>query len=187
LLATVATAALVVASLRRPAGTCELTSAPTIEQVQELTQLVTLEIPVRDVQTTKLQGYTGGVSLVLVVVGEVEVAIDLSRAHLCDPQPDAKHITLILPNPELRRPRLDHDRTRVYRVDRSGLWYLLPGDAGEAELVNYGMERAQATLLAAATRLGALNQARRHAEQVLTHFFDSRGEHVAIHWTDEPP
>ncbi len=159
-----------------------LSSGPTIENVQRLARLVALRIAISDVHMSQLRGYTGSVRMVLLVKGEVEVATDLQQARFEAVDVAAHTATLMLPIPLAGNPRLDHERTRIYCIDRSGLWAFLPGQAGEAELANQCMQEAQRLLAQASVKPSLMAEARDHAEQVLGGFFEALQWHVTIKW-----
>ena len=52
----------------------------TIEQVQQLADLVVLKVEVSDVMECRIDGWTGGVQGALIVQGDVQLATDLSQA-----------------------------------------------------------------------------------------------------------
>lgn len=101
-------------------------------------------------------------------------------------QPGVRHAALVLPAPRVERPRLDHERTRVYRIDRTGAWFVIPGDAAEAELASHAMQSAQAMLAEVAGRPEFTERARRHAESVLKAFFRNVGWSLQVRWADRP-
>ena len=142
-------------------------TALTITQLQLQSKLSVLRVPVTDVQTTELNGYVGGVQLVLQVHGDVELMVDLSQAQLEDIDESTRCATLVLPDPIPSRPRLDHERTRIYQIDRTGLWQIVPGQAAEAKLVDAAMAEAQRTLERAAHDPEIIQQARAHAVRLM--------------------
>ena len=155
---------------------------PTIHQLRQLADLLTLRVPVSDVQVGRITGYVGGIELALIVHGHAHPGTDLGRARFTVIDHDTRRTVLELPAPDVRHAHLDHTSTRVYRIDRRGLWHLVPGDAGEAELFNRAMERAEA-VVAEAARDGALrDRARTHAEQVIAGFFAELGWEVELTW-----
>ena len=63
----------------------------------------------------------GGIRCVLVVNGEVALGVDLEKARIEDIDPDARTVTLILLLPKVHYARLDHERTKIYSINRQGL------------------------------------------------------------------
>jgi hypothetical protein len=154
-----------------------------LSRITELAELVTLRVPVSTVVTTEIAGYTGSISCVIVVNGEVELGVDLEQARFEDIDPEARNATLVLPEPKTRAARLDHIRTHVYSVDRHGLWVLLPSDEPGRRIVNMGMNEAQNAVEAAARDAGLIGQARQRAEQVLRGALKTIGWAVDLSWT----
>ena len=161
--------------------------APTLEQVRRLSSLVTLVAEVSDVRVTRLVGRTGSVEAVLLARGDVELSVDLGQALFERVDHEARRAVLVLPDPRPARPRLDHARTRVVWLGRSGLWALVPGGgAAEARLVEESHRRAQAIVEGAAEDPVLVEQSRRHAEQVTRAFFAAAGWDVTVRWSGRP-
>lgn len=159
--------------------------APTIEQIQQLASLTVLHVPVADVQVYTLTGYTGGIQAVLVVRGDVEVATDLAAARLEAVDAEHRQAYLVLSAPKAVRPRVDHERTRIYKIDRSGLWQMIPGEAGERDLVNKALRDAQRLIGEAGTQAELIDQARSRAKEVMLEFFRALGWRVETRWLDQ--
>ena len=182
LLALGLTAGLYLATLNTPPT--PPSTRPTLHQLHQLADLLTLRVPVSDVQVSRIAGYTGGIELVLLVHGNAHLGTDLARGQFKGVDTDARRATLELPMPEVRQASLDHASTRVYRIDRQGLWHIVPGQAGEVALVNRALERAQ-QVVAEVTADNELKQrARNHAEQVIHPFFGQLGWEIEIHWLE---
>lgn len=157
-------------------------NAPTIEQVRQLASLVTLEVPISDVQVSEIEGFTGSVKLVMSVRGDVQIVTDLSQAKFVDVDRAKQTAVLSLPTPHVSRPRLDHDKTRVLEMTRSGMWKFLPGEAGESVLTNRAMIEAQRVLGEAANRPELIAQASDHAQTILCQFFAALDWNITIQW-----
>lgn len=157
-----------------------------LEQVRKLGELVTLDVPVSDVQTSTLEGFTGSVSLVMLVHGSVQVSTDLELAQLTVTDAAQRHAVLTLPAPRTARPRLDHDRTQVYRNDRTGLWRLFPTPGAEAAVYDRAMQQAQRLIESAADQPDLIDQARRRTADVLAPFFAALDWQVELRWSDQP-
>ncbi len=160
---------------------CQPTSCPSIEQIQQLASLAVLRVPVADVKIYQMEGYTGGIEAILVVKGDVEIATDLSAGRFETIDPEQRHAVLLLTIPAPRRPRVDHEHTQLYRIDRSGLW-VLPGGGAETDLVNRAMSHAQRLVGKAGTTPAILDQARERTTDVITKFFGAIGWTVDIRW-----
>ncbi len=157
---------------------------PTIEQVRELSSLVTLVAPVSDWYDAALDGYTGGVRVTVLIHGEAEVATDLAEAAFVEVDSEARRAVLVLPEPEIGRPRIDHDRSRIIDVRHSGLWRMLPGETGEKELTDRSLREAQRRLLEIVDEANVIARARKRAEHVLGQFFEALDWTVDIRWRE---
>ncbi len=155
-----------------------------IEQVRQLGELVSLEVPVSDVQTSTLEGVTGSVGLVLLVRGSVLIGTDLDQASLEAIDAQERTAVLVLPAPRTTRPRLDHERTHIYRTDRTGLWRLFPTPGAEAALYDRAMKQAQRLLEDAAAQPDLMDRSRQRTRDVLSPFFAALGWRVELRWAD---
>ena len=160
-------------------------AVPTVEQVRQLSTLVTSRVEVADVQVTRIAGHTGGVRAVLVVRGDLLLGIDLSRARLEAVDPSQKKAVLVLPSPAVTSPRVDHERTRLFGVSESGLWQLAPGDAAQTAAVNEAYGQAQRLVAAAGRDPALLDRSRPQAERVLACFYEALGWHVTVRWSEK--
>jgi hypothetical protein len=156
----------------------------TIEQVQPLDGLVTTRIEVADVLESDLDGYTGGMRVALLVKGDFLMGVDLSEARFESINDTARTAVLVLPQPQARSPRLDHEKTKVFAVSQSGLWQIAPG-GGRATgvVIDRGYREAQRFIAAACEDPALLARSRQQAEAVLATFFKAMGWDVSVQWT----
>ncbi len=162
-------------------------SALTIEKLRKLSSLVTMEVPISDVRVTTLDGVVGSTQMVVAVRGDVQIGVDLSEAAFEDVDEQAHSALLVLKTPQAGRPRIDHEKTRVLAIERSGLWKWVPGQAGEKTLTDRAMAEAQAHLLEVAQRPDIVAKACGHTEKVIQEFFGAMGWDVAVQWDDRAP
>jgi hypothetical protein len=94
-------------------GEAPAASPPTVEQVRRLSSLVTTRVEIADVQETAVEGYTGGIRVML-VRGDFLMGVDLSQARFESVDTVARTATLLLPAPRAASPRVDHARTRLF-------------------------------------------------------------------------
>jgi len=158
-------------------------TGPTIEQVRELSELVTIRVDVADVQETSVSGQLGGLRVALIVKGDFLLGVDLSHARFDAVDEGTKTAVIVLPAPRATSPRVDHDRTRVVRVSDEGLWTVVPGDAGRGRVIDRAYAEAQQTVAGVAGDPALADRARRRAEQVLGAFFRVCGWTVRVKWT----
>lgn len=156
--------------------------APTIEQVQALASLVTTRVDVSDIQETEIQGHAGGIRAALLVKGDFLLGVDLSKAKFDSIDVQTHQAVLVLPQPRVSSPRLDHTRTRLFAVCESGLWQIVPGDRADTAVVNAAYRDAQQLVTQVSTHADLLDRSRRQAEQVLRCFFEALGWTVTVRW-----
>jgi Protein of unknown function (DUF4230) len=166
----------------KPAGEQILDTGLLIEQVHQLSSLVTTRVDVADVQITQINGYFGGVKAAILIKGDFLLGVDLSQAKFEKIDPTAKTAVLILPQPSVTSPRLDQARTRIFAIDDNGLWLLAPGDTDKTAVINRGYEQAQAYIANSAGDPAMIDRSRRQAENVLAAFFRAIGWMVTIRW-----
>jgi hypothetical protein len=160
-------------------------TGPTIEQVQALSCLVTTRVDVADVVETHLEGYTGGMKAVLLIKGDFLLGVDLSQAKFESVNNGARTAELVLPQPRVTSPRLDHDKSKVFAVSQSGLWQIAPGGGQiSGEVVDQGYRDAQRFVAGACDDPSFIARSRQQAEQVLGAFFRTMGWQVAVRWKD---
>ena len=156
-----------------------------IGRITELAELVVLRVPVSKVHVTKLGGYVGSVSCVVLVNGELELGTDLTRAQWDDVNSEARIATLVLAEPKVRRARLDHDQTSVYRIDRGGLWKGLPSGELARKIVNLAMVEGQTCVESAGNDPLLLERSREQTEQILTQYMGAIGWEISVVWSVE--
>lgn len=164
----------------------QMPDALKIEKVRELAELVVLDVPISDVHVSKIEGTTGSIKMIVAVHGDVMITTDLEHANFDLIDSENRSAVLVLPRPTAQRPRVDHDKTRIVEIQRTGLWKLLLGDAGEASLTNRAMQSAQTVLIDAANKPELIERACGHTEMVMRNFFDAMGWTVVIQWDDQP-
>jgi hypothetical protein len=159
-----------------------VTSAPTIQQIREIGELTVLKVPVRDVVTARIEGFTGGNSLVLIVHGEVGIGIDLEQAKYVEIDKTNRTAVLQVPSPKVLYAKLDHDHTRIHSLTRTGFWQAAIGSAGEDQLVDEAMGHAQRVLVEAGSDPALAQRAREQAQRIIGGLFDGVGWEVTLRW-----
>lgn len=159
---------------------------PTLDRIRELSELVTLQVDVADVQQTRIDGHVGGICAILVVKGDAQVGVDLSAARLEKVDATARTAVLVLPEPSVSRPRLDHDRSHLFAVRQDGLWAITPGDGLYDRVTDRAWTEAQRTVARTAAEAKILERARRHAEQVLRTWSTAAGWDLTVRWPGRP-
>lgn len=149
----------------------EVTSAPSIEQIREVGELIVLKVPVRDVVTAEVAGWTGGNSLVLIIHGEVGLGVDLTKAEYIEIDHHNRQAVLSVPKPKVMYARLDHERTRIHSLNRSGLWQVAVGNAGEDQLMDKAYEKAQQVMHEVGSARSLSENAKGQADRMINELF----------------
>ena len=111
--------------------------------------------------------------------------VDLSKARIELVGVEARTATIVLPPPHVVSARVDHTRSRIFDVQASGLWSIIPTDAGRAELIDQAMRQAQESVRCAASDQAIMEQARTRAALLICTFLaDSLGWSVEVRWLD---
>jgi hypothetical protein len=161
-------------------------SIPTLEAIQKLSSLVVTRVAVADVSQTRIDGYAGGITAIIVIRGDFLLGVDLSAAKFVTVDRKERSVVMTLPPPTVSSPRLDQEKTRLLGLNRQGLWSILPGDAGQEAVVNHAYRHAQGVVAAVGLDPKLLEEARHHTESTLNGFFAAIGWKVIIHWSDRP-
>ncbi len=162
----------------------EAEAGPLIEAVQGLSSLVTLRVTVRDVLVTDIHGYTGGVTAVLVVGGEVEWATDVVAARLEQINSVSRTVTVVLPPPTLHAVRIDTAKTKIATLTVHGLWIVVPGSEAEKAVVNRAYVSAEQAVRSAGEGASFGIEAQRRTERLLDSVGRDQGWKVRVQWLE---
>ena len=154
----------------------------TIQDVRELAVLTTLRVPVSDVVESKINGYTGGISVILAVRGEVLLGVDCAQVQILKQDPNSNWIRVRLPRPAPLTCGIDHSGTRLYSIDRHGLWILSPLQRPSEAAVNLAYADAENFIREASQNPQMVERARLHAEKILQDCAHRIGWRVEIDW-----
>jgi hypothetical protein len=154
----------------------------TIEQIQALAELVTARVHVSDVRECRIDGFTGGTRVLLVVRGEILLGVDLEQARFAGNDAARRSSTLLLPEPRVTSVRLDHQGTRITSMGPHGLWVIVPWRTKDQQLINRAYQEAQAALEAAADDPDLPQHGKAHAEAVLHRFATAMSWQLHIQW-----
>lgn len=150
-------------------------TGPTVEQVKELSELVVYRCQIADV----IKGESSAARAAILVKGDCDLAIDLNQAKVLDVDPARRTARIVLPLPRVMRPRVDHERTTVYSVDRTSL---NPFVDDRGRLLGQAMQEAQRLIEQAANSPDFVQAAKRHAEGNIKAFYRALGWTVSIEW-----
>ena len=99
-------------------------SGPTITQIESLGLLTVTRVHVADVLVAEGHSYRGS----WLVKGDALFAVDCRQAKLLNRDEANKTATIRLPAPAVLQPRVDHERTRTWSVEKD-TWVPFKGDA----------------------------------------------------------
>lgn len=154
----------------------------TIQQIQQLSELHLVRVPVQDIRHHSLSGMTGSIELLMVVHGHIQLGINLESARLIDVDPDRQFAKLELPMPEVLSVQLDVDRLDLYGVRRHGLWRLMPGSQLEADLITEALRQTQQSLCHTERSSTVMDTAKLNAERAVYRLSDSVGWRIDLSW-----
>ena len=85
---------------------------PTIERLERLSHLVSSRVSVADVLIGEGDGCHGA----WLIRGDALLAVDLTHAQISEKDEAARRATILLPQPGILQPRVDHSRTKTWEV-----------------------------------------------------------------------
>ncbi len=174
--------ALIVAMPGRPESFATSTTPRiTLEEIRKAADLVTLRVPLQRIAEARLDGFTGGLTGLLVARGEGLISTDLLGAQI-EIDERARIVTVVLPPPRILTCRLDHQNTAIVHLARHGAWMFLPGAAGEGELIERALRDAQNQFEAAVAEPAKMAAARMQVEHVLRSFVEARRLTLHLSW-----
>ena len=153
---------------------------PTIEKLEKLSQLVTTRVQIADVLVAEGNGCRGS----WLIKGDSLLSVNLSQAKVTDKHDDTKQATIILPEPQVLQPRVDHSRTRTWAVDRL-TW--LPWHADQDSLRDAVMSEAQRLVAYTAASAENIQTAKMTAETVLKALYTEVGWQIDVTWASNAP
>ena len=154
---------------------------PTVERLAKLAQLVTVKVTVSDVLIGEGEGNKGA----WLIKGDALIGIDVAHPEILETNDEAKTAKVRLPLPHVVNARVDHDRTRTWKVEKlSWVPFLFAGDPDA--LRDNVMKQAQAMVQNYAESPENIAMAKTHAEEVIRNLYAQFGWNVEVTWQDAP-
>jgi len=178
-------AGLLLATVWRPAATTTPSPAATLARVRAIAEMSVLQVDVSAISVARIDGYTGGVRCCLIAAGTARIGADLDRATIRSIDRAGRTLVLALPEPAVLSVRLDPSASRVYSVDRRGLWRALPFATREGQVTREAWAAAETRLRDAAGRQGLIDRARRRTAALIDAALRQIGWSASIKW--RPP
>ncbi len=167
---------------RQTSSSSFVSAGPRIEEVREIAKLAVLRVQVADV----IEGDTAGARAAVLVKGDADMAVDLERIEIVDRNEQNRTATLVIPTPQPERPRVDHDRTRIYELEKTGLALINPFADPRADLLADCMRAAQEDVERAVRDAEFVIKAKDQTERLLRSFYREWGWEVTIRWQAAP-
>lgn len=153
-------------------------SSPRITEIQELGELVVLRVYAADILEDVSDDYKGA----WIVRGDALVAVDLQSAKLQSADENAKKLVVLLPQPRVIQPRVDHEKTETYDVSKK-LWFNI--FAGKSDgFRDEALRKAQEIIEEQASQDEVMQQAREQAELMLANMYRPVGWEIEVVWQD---
>ena len=162
--------------LGRSSNTGPKSSSPTITEIQRLGELVVLRVNVADVLEDANKDFKG----LWIVRGDALVAVDLRLAQLQSTDVKTKRLAVRLPQPKVTHPRVDHEKTRTYDIQKKTWWN--PFVDGQEEFTDQAMRKAQSVVYNTSTGQDVMDQAREQTELMLNYMYRLVGWDVDVVW-----
>ena len=153
-------------------------SGPTITQIESLGLLTVTRVHVADVLVAEGHSYRGS----WLVKGDALFAVDCRRAELVSRDETNKTAIIRLPAPTVLQPRVDHERTRTWSVEKQ-TWVPFKGDPDR--LRDQAMLQAQRLVEHSVGLPEMRDLARENAEVILKQMYRLVGWEVSVVW-EEP-
>jgi len=158
------------------------TAGPTVEKLEELGALVSTKVHVADILAGNDGGHWKGAWL---IKGDALLAVDMRQAVIEQRDDVVQRASIRLPPPRVLHPRVDHEKTLTYSVEKT-TWIpavFLP--AGQSDrLRDAAMQHAQSLVAQAAGSDGHLAEARLKTATLIKSFYQLVGWDVEVHWAE---
>ena len=158
-------------------------TGPTVEQLQELAQLVSLQVTTNDILTMESAGFYGYRGS-WIIKGDALYSTDLAQAEIVESSGSGIPLKwrITLPAPEIKWARVDHENSKVYDVSRK---HWLPWDTATPDnMRDQVMLHAQRKVTQSAMNPDYAQRAKVRAEQTVRSFYGSKGTNVEVVWRD---
>ena len=154
-----------------------ISMAPTVEEIESLSELVTNRVYVADILKGANKDYEG----IWAINGDALITIDLSQATISDEDEEAKTATITLPLPKVVSARVDHERTKNGGI-KGVRFALLRNPKNRVKIVDDAMQEAQAVVKKAANRPEIIENAKKQAKLNIQILYLKVGWNVGVKW-----
>lgn len=155
--------------------------APTVEEIELLSELVTNRVYVADILKGTNKDYEG----TWAVNGDALITIDLSKATISQKDEQTKTATITLPLPKVVSARVDHEKTKNGEIKGLG-FSLLRNPKNRSKIIDDAMQEAQAVIKKAAEKPEIIANAKNQAKLNIQMLYLKVGWNVSIKWQESP-
>jgi hypothetical protein len=154
-------------------------SGPTIVQLERLQYLVSTRVHVADILVAESRWLEGS----WIIQGDGLLAVDMAKAEIKDRNEQAKTAVIVLPQPAVLSPRVNHQQTQAWDI-KSRSWVPLAGMVlgDRSAMETQAMLQAQQLVERAAGSGDNKAMARQGVEGMLTEFYRAVGWHISVQW-----
>jgi hypothetical protein len=163
--------------VRAPPAVTAWSSGPTIDHLESLSELVCLRVHVSDVLVGENDNYRGS----WLIKGDAVLAIDLRQAKIVECDKTTRRARLRLPPPKVISPRVDHERTRTWSVEKTR-WITWTGNPDK--LRDEAMWQAQRVIQAASGSADNIQLAKNSAEKLIHEMYRMVGWELLVEWVE---
>ena len=158
-------------------------TGPTVVRLEKLAELATLRVHVSDVLVAENASWAGTIRGAWLIKGDALLSVDLKRAKVLSSDAGTRKIVLLLPNPRVIQPRVDHNKTVVYDWQKG----LLRSSDVAKEVWKDAMKHAQQLVEQVAAEPEQIDLGRAQTESALTQVYSYAGWDLQVQWEDQKP
>lgn len=167
-------------------GPIGVRSEPSIEAIREISRLAVLEVALSDVVFAP----EDDPEIAYVARGDAVLALDLDRVRILSTDSDAGVLHIQLPQPQVTRARIDHEKSGAFfEKGPSPLKRLLGDlfDKPDSAIRDAAMSIAQRNIAELAEREEHVQRARLQAENLLGGWLKQLGWRANFSWIEDEP
>ena len=150
--------------------------APTVTQLERIGELAATRVHVTDVLSAEGEGYRGS----WLIKGDALLSLDVSKATIVRVNTETRTATIRLPQPRVVSARVDHDKTKIWSVEKTTWLPWKWGDQGV--LRDAAMYHAQQLIESAAASERNLTLARSQTELIIHRMYDLVDWKIDVDW-----
>ena len=163
-----------------PGRTTITSIAPTVTQLEKLSELATLKVHVVDVLSAQDSNFWGDIKGVWLIKGDALLSVDMREAKISNVNESAKTLLVTLPQPRVIQARVDHERAELYDWQKG---WLRSQDVA-SRIWKDAMRHAQRIVEQTANSAENRRLCRQQTELAIQQMYDFIGWKAEIAWAD---